>query len=62
VSPRTTLGAALAALVIGGGVLFVADAIVLRVGSAFVLLVAVALGAFAIATPEFVAADREDRD
>ena len=51
---------ALVAILAGGAVLFVAEATWLRLCAAVVLLVAVAVAVFAVATPEFVAAD-DDR-
>ena len=51
------------ALVVLGGagvVLFFADADWLRLVAALLLLVGVALGVFAVATPEFLAADEDD--
>lgn len=50
--------AALAVLTIGAAVLFLADATIVRTGAALVLLGGIALGVFAIATPEFLAGDR----
>lgn len=52
----------LIALLVSGAVLFVAEANWLRVVAAVVLLLAAAIAVFAVATPEFVAADRQDRD
>lgn len=51
---------AVALLAIGGGVLFLASAEWLRVLSAVLMLAGIAAGVFAIATPEFVAGDRDD--
>jgi hypothetical protein len=58
--PGRTFLPALLILGVAGGVLFVADADWLRVGSALLLLVGIALGVFAIATPEFLAADPDE--
>jgi hypothetical protein len=52
----------LIALLVAGAVLFVAEATWLRVVAAVALLLAAAVTVFAVATPEFVAADRRDRD
>ena len=60
--PGPTFLPALIGLLAGGAVLFLAEANWLRVCAAVALLVAVALAVFAVATPEFVAADREDRE
>lgn len=57
--PRT-LPAAVAALAIGAAVLFFADAEALRVASAALLLTGIGLGVFAVATPEFLAGDKEE--
>jgi hypothetical protein len=51
---------ALATLLIAGAVLFVSEAVWLQMTSAVVLVVGIALGVFAIATPEFLADDVED--
>lgn len=53
---------ALVGVLVGAAVLLLADETWLRLCAALVLLVAVALAVFAVATPEFVAADREDRE
>ncbi len=52
--------AALAALIGGGAVLFLSEATWLQVAAAAVLLVGVALGVAAIATPDFLEADRPE--
>lgn len=59
--PGPTFLPALAMLAVCGLVLFLADADWLRLTAALVLLVGIALGVFAIATPEFLAADRDER-
>lgn len=51
---------AIAALVLGGAALFLSEAEYLRVISATVLVAGVALGVFAIATPEFLGREGED--
>jgi hypothetical protein len=58
--PGPTFLPALLILGIAGGVLFFADATWLRLCSALLLLVGIALGVFAIATPEFLTADAEE--
>ena len=61
--PGRTFVPAVVILALAGGVLFFADADWLRLTSALTLLVGIALGVFAIATPEFLAADvAEDVD
>lgn len=55
-----TLLPAIAALVIGGAVLFLSEVTWLQMPAAMVMVVGIALGVFAIATPEFLEADRED--
>lgn len=45
---------------VAGLVLFLADADWLRLTAALVLLAGIALGVFAIATPEFLAADCDE--
>lgn len=57
-----TLKAALAVLVVGGGVLFLSEAEWLRVIGATVAVAGIVLGVFAIATPEFLGEDRDDPD
>jgi hypothetical protein len=57
--PGPTFVPALLVLGIAGGALFFADATWLRLCSALLLLVGIALGVFAIATPEFLAADAD---
>ena len=59
--PGRTFVPALVGLLAGGAVLFLAEANWLRVCAALVLLVAAAVAVFAVATPEFVAADGDDR-
>ena len=58
--PGPTFLPALGMLGVAGLVLFLADADWLRLTAALVLLVGIALGVFAIATPEFLAADAEE--
>jgi hypothetical protein len=58
--PGPTFLPALALLVLAGAVLFVSEATWLRMTAAVFLLGGVALGVFAIATPEFVAADVDE--
>ncbi|MGH2953468.1 MAG: hypothetical protein ACRDK9_05525 [Solirubrobacterales bacterium] len=55
-SPRI----AFAALAAGAALLLLAEAEILRVAAAALLLTGIALGVFAIATPEFVARDEEE--
>lgn len=55
-----TLPAAVAALVVGAAVLFLADAEALRVASAALLLAGIGLGVLAVATPEFLTRDQEE--
>lgn len=52
-----TLMPAIACLVIGGAVLFFSDATWLRMTSAMVALLGIALAVFAIVTPEFLERD-----
>jgi hypothetical protein len=54
------LGGALAALIVGVAVLLLAEAEVLRVAATMSLLAFIALGVFAIATPEFATGDRDE--
>ena len=51
---------ALATLVIAGAILFLSEATWLQMSAAVVLVVGIALGVFAIATPEFLAGDAKD--
>lgn len=51
---------ALALLFGGGAALFLAEAELLRVLSAVVTVAGIAVGVFAIATPEFLSADAEE--
>jgi hypothetical protein len=60
--PGPTFLPALALLVLAGAVLFVSEATWLRMTAAVFLLGGVALGVFAIATPEFLAADADEDD
>lgn len=53
---------ALITLVVAGAVLFLSSATWLRTTAAVFLLAGIALGVFAIATPQFMAADVEDED
>jgi uncharacterized protein YjeT (DUF2065 family) len=57
--PGGTFIPALLILVIAGLVLFLADANWLRLVSALALLPGIALGVFAIATPDFLTADAD---
>ncbi len=59
-APRARI--ALAVLVAGALALLLAEAEVLRVASAALLLAGIGLGVFAIATPAFVEADRLRHD
>lgn len=59
--PGPTLWPALAAFAIGVVVLLLANAEALRVLAAVALLAGIALGTFAIATPEFTG-DEDDED
>lgn len=52
-----TLPAALATLGIGGATLFLSEVTWLQMSAAVVLLIGIALGVAAIATPEFLEAD-----
>ena len=58
--PGRTFLPALALLGVAGLVLFVAAADWLRLVSALLVLLGIALGVFAIATPEFLDADADD--
>lgn len=58
--PGPTFLPALALLVFAGAVLFFSEATWLRLTAAVFVLGGVALGVFAIATPEFLAADAEE--
>jgi hypothetical protein len=58
--PGPTFIPALALLIVAGAVLFLSEATWLRTTAAVFVLGGVALGVFAIATPEFVAADSDD--
>ena len=58
--PGPTFLPAVVMLGVAGLVLFLAEADWLRLTSALVLLAGIALGVFAIATPEFLAADDEE--
>lgn len=60
--PGPTFVPALVLLGVAGLALFIASADWLRLASALVLLTGIALGVFAIATPEFLAADADDED
>jgi hypothetical protein len=60
--PGPTFIPALAVLVVAGAVLFLSEATWLRMTAAVFVLGGVALGVFAIATPEFLAADAEEDD
>jgi hypothetical protein len=55
-----TFWPALVVLVVAGGVLFFAEVTWLQTLMAICLLVGIALGVFAIATPEFLERDAED--
>jgi prepilin signal peptidase PulO-like enzyme (type II secretory pathway) len=55
-----TFWPALSVLVVSGGVLFFAEVTWLQMLMAVCLLVGIALGVFAIATPEFLEGDAED--
>jgi hypothetical protein len=55
-----TFWPALIVLVVAGGVLFVAEVTWLQMLMATFLLVGIALGVFAIATPEFLERDAEE--
>jgi hypothetical protein len=55
-----TFWPALVVLVIAGGILFVSSATWLQLTMAVLLLIGVALGVFAIATPEFLERDAEE--
>jgi hypothetical protein len=58
--PGPTFLPALALLIVAGAVLFLSEATWLRMTAAVFVLGGVALGVFAIATPEFVAADVDE--
>lgn len=58
--PGPTFIPALIVLGVAGAVLFLVSAEWLRVASALALIAGIALGVFAIATPEFLAADEAD--
>ena len=58
--PGPTFVPAVVLLMVAGGVLFLAEADWLRLTSALLLLVGIALGVFAIATPNFLAGDAEE--
>jgi hypothetical protein len=51
---------ALATLLIAGAVLFLSEATWLQMTAAVVLLLGIALGVFAIATPEYLAQDDDE--
>ena len=55
-----TLIPALAMLIVAGAVLFVSSAEWLRVSAAVALLVGIALGVLAVATPAFLEADADE--
>jgi hypothetical protein len=59
-SAGPTFWPALIVLVVAGGILFVSEVTWLQVTMAVFLLVGIALGVFAIATPEFLERDAED--
>jgi hypothetical protein len=58
--PGPTFIPALAMLVVAGAVLFLSEATWLQMTAAVFVLGGVALGVFAIATPEFLAADADE--
>ena len=60
--PGPSFAPAIVGILAGGAVLFVSEATWLRRGAALVLLVAAAIAVFAVATPEFVVADSDDRN
>jgi hypothetical protein len=60
--PGPTFIPALALLIVAGAVLFLSEATWLRMTAAVFVLGGVALGVFAIATPEFLAADVDEED
>jgi len=60
--PGPTFIPALALLIVAGAVLFLSEATWLRMTAAVFVLGGVALGVFAIATPEFLAGDAEEDD
>lgn len=60
--PGPTFLPALALLIVAGAVLFISEATWLRMTAAVFLLGGVALGVFAIATPEFLATDADEDD
>jgi hypothetical protein len=55
-----TFWPALILLVVAGGVLFVSEVTWLQMTMAVFLIVGIALGVFAVATPEFLERDAED--
>jgi hypothetical protein len=55
-----TFWPALGLLVVCGGILFVSEATWLRLTMAILMIVGIALGVFAIATPDFLERDAED--
>jgi hypothetical protein len=55
-----TFWPALIVLVVAGGVLFVSEVTWLQLLMAICLIVGIALGVFAVATPEFLESDAED--
>jgi len=55
-----TFWPALGLLVVCGGILFVSEATWLRLTMAILMIVGIALGVFAIATPEFLERDAEE--
>ena len=57
-----TFWPALVVLVIAGGILFVSSATWLQLTMAVLLLLGIALGVFAIATPEFLERDAQEDD
>lgn len=56
--PRSAVLAPVA-LALGAVALFLAEAQILRVGAALLLIVGIVLGVFAIATPAFLEGDRD---
>jgi len=57
-----TFWPALVVLVLAGGILFVSSATWLQLTMAVLLLLGIALGVFAIATPEFLERDAQEDD
>jgi hypothetical protein len=55
-----TFWPALIVLVVAGGILFVSETTWLQMLMAVLLIVGIALGVFAVATPEFLEGDAED--